>query len=1229
MSYILHMSDFHLGRDNELEKSRLMELASWIKKAKIEVAYLVFTGDIVDAPLIQAECVKQLTTKYPALFGKLADADSPEKLLPVIWAEGRCCTDFYDKTLREVAEKHMKQAASLFQDFVREIGLNNQRVVLCCGNHDRLRLAGEGTFLCDTNKEKRFSEEWMDAPFAVYDVLCQTINPKLSHRTNHYSIGELTFLIANSNWRHPEHKESNQMCISCNTLFQKVEELENLESYDKKKTVFIAHKPYDDFCEEVKFPYHGKLLTLWQTIERTASAFLCGDKHSFAVKLDSTIQVFMCGKPLNSEGVRYNLIQWEKETGISSCSYILNDGQGWIKIPITDCIESVYDISRSHIKPYAFALLPGNSKVPRHWDCAIKSMEESCSSGQMTDFSRLFASFCDLKRDETHVDVDKDSIFAQIISLISGGSRQAFSIKGRPGAGKSTFTSLLYLNMLWMFYHGETRYTPFYFSLETILAEIKKKEEHIGTKEFVDMAQNKFKEYLQKCIELRNKYDLTICVFVDGLEKSRILTSDDGTIEKKIFQLLEKSLDREKDRYVMCFNTCDAYGLEPSFDNINSFDHVLFMNRVRILPYRQEEPMLDMFLTNYLKLLNEPTEPDRLKKIKAALAKLRTPSVDLFLLHHCRKHILSIKEEDVIWDVLQTHLKDLEKLANETFPNRIDTARETAGLLYSQRESYSELLTNCREDPPTIPEFYQIINGAGVADYLTASSYVNELTKFASTAESIPEDSILFSFLPNAIALLIRLLLDKKTTSANHTLGKFIKNHSKELKGYLYSTVVYLCGHLRTSGSARLVSQIPEPPSDSDDFFDLCNRRSYDLAKAVSSKDEFTVKQLILNLMDNDRYRWFNRSYQLHYYQDDPHSAGWNHDPWEQDMTASKGFDFRSSFLMLLSKLEPALNGKQSYPLMELDLFTICDLVYSRLQYVSPHGFFYAAKYNERANSRCVAVLSRTVELLKQYTRHHGGNHSMGARIDAYFSLMLKRLSGIQKKVTLNTGKDVSTPYVSLCYDFEKVRLLETTARVGWNINEAGTIKVEDQPYYGDSTKVGKRTKKSSPILESISQHVMESVYIAQLFLPEKLPKEPLYDKSRVISMILMAELGKASCKDYSPHYNNFNVLMPKETEALSHALVLGALDGYAVHPEFFRPLSVSPDGDINLLICWEIKMIQMEYKYYTLYNTLGFSQERRREFQNCFKEPRTGECRRIREQLILNNPNFQMHFDR
>ena len=1224
MSKILHMSDFHMGWDWAKERDQLEQLAEYINNSKIEVNYLVFTGDMIDARPAEKECVNRLATKFPKISDKLADAKTPEERLAVIRTSGPDYISFYDDNLLEVATQQMKQAAEIFKDFIFRIGVENKHVILCCGNHDRLRLAGEPAFRCDSDKGMYFNETDVNDPFEVYNLLCKEVNPWLTHHTQLYPAGDLTFLIANSNWRCPEHGESNQMCISCNSLHK---ELDKLKDTDKMNTIFISHKPYDDICEYVKFPYHDEMLTLREIIERTMRAFLWGDKHSYVVSLDTKPQKSMCGKPLSSkQEIRCNLIDWKNEKGITYCSYIINDGRGWKEIPITKLLEKVYNISYSHLKPYAFVFLPGDKNVPRYWDQTLKIMQEACDAGQMVTFSRLFASFCDLKNEkEETVKVEVNSIFEQIITLIDKSCLQSFSIKGRPGAGKSTFMSLLYLYMYWMFARGECRYMPFYFSLEPVLAEIKDQETLYNVESFVELVLKKFENHLKEFVSIRENTDLPICVFVDGLQKSRILAPGDDTIEKRIFRMLEKTLDREKDRYVMCFNTCDDYRLETSFDKINGFSNVLFMNRVRILPYKQDESKLDMFLTSYLELLKKKTNPDELKQIKTALAKFRTHSVDLYLIHKCREHILSIKENDVIWEVLKNHLKNLEKLADDTFLDRIDTARKMAGLLFSQRKSYNELLTKFKDDKPTIPEFYEIINGAGASDYLTAGSYVDELRKYAYTSDKIPSDSILFSFIPNAIAIPIRLLLDQKDSAAN-TLERFINNHSDELKGYLYSTIVYLCGHLRTGEGASLVSCMPEPRSDSEYACDLCSCRSYDLARVVSSTEKFPAIPFVLKLMDNKRYRNFNRFYQLSYYQDSLKYIGRDHTAWENNLTPSKGFDFRCCFLMLLSKLEPTLADRHShYPLMELDLFTICDLVYSRLQYYSADGLFYAAKYNKRDNSQCQAVLLRTLELLKLYNDHYGGHLSEEPRIDAYFSLMRKRLFEVLKKVQANEDKDVSGSYVPLSNDFEQVRQMETMGRVGWNINAAGTIKVEDQPFYKDRPKGRKPTKKKkSKILESVSEHILESVYIAQLFLPEKLPDEPAYDKFKVISMILMAELGKANSSDYSPHYSNLHTLRAKETEALSHALVLGALDGYATQKEFFRPLSDSQIADINLHICWEIKMIQMEYKYYTLYKDLKFCPERRKEFENSFEEPRTPVCKFIREQLILKNPSFQ-----
>ena len=306
---------------------------------------------------------------------------------------------------------------------------------------------------------------------------------------------------------------------------------------------------------------------------------------------------------------------------------------------------------------------------------------------------------------------------------------------------------------------------------------------------------------------------------------------------------------------------------------------------------------------------------------------------------------------------------------------------------------------------------------------------------------------------------------------------------------------------------------------------------------------------------------------------------------------------------------------------MELDLFSVCDLIYSRLQHMAPDSLFYSAKYNQRDDSECEAILDQTTNLLKRYNKLYGGKHSANDRIGAYFSLMETRLIEVPKKVMANKGKDVSVPYVSPCYDLAQVLKLSTLARVGWNINCPGTIRAENQPVYAaDSSGAG------APMLESLMQHVMESIYIAQMFLPDDLSEDG-FQKSKVISLLLYSELGKTHNGDYSPRYSNVSKRREDEKQFLSHILSLGALDGYATQPLFFEPLSNKPAVDINMRICWEIKMIQTEFKYYTLYHQLGFSDKRRADFEDYFEEPTTDICKVIREQIVLNNPAFKEFF--
>lgn len=1217
VSWILHMSDLHLGKNPALERERLLGLAKWLEGQEFGVDHLVFTGDLIDAPTVLLSCVRKLKREYPDRFSKLRPVADTDAVLAQVEAAGPECISLYNAQIREATLHSMEQGGSLFCEFIDRIGVERSHVILCCGNHDRIRFAGEGSFDCGT--DHRVDEEGAAAPFEAYDRLCRMVNSELSHFTQVYTRDGVSFVITNSNWRSPTRGESNCMCVNCGVLAQKLDELQKTAGFQRTGSLLVAHKPYDDLCEDFKYPYAGQRLTVGEMVERTVAACLCGDKHAFSVKMNCAPKQFLCGAPISGPRVRYNLLDFAPDVGVRACSYLLNDGSGWFRVPIADCQEAVYDASKPYLKGYAFDLLARSRSVSGSWVQAVALMEEARDRGALDSLSELFASFCELRRDASALEIGQDTFFSQLTELIEGSQRQALSIKGRPGVGKSTFVTVLYLYMLCLFSAGKTRYMPFYFNFDRLATQ----SADYSVEEYIAGCRACFSEYFSHCLELSRQHGRPLCLFLDGLEKSKVLDTGNDTVEKRAYQLLESQLDAA-DRYVMCFNTHDAYDFDDTFEKIARFSHVLFMNRARVLPYKDDEGKLDCFLRAYLSLTGRG-EDGKLARLKDSLTKFRFPSVDLFFLDHCDRHIFGIREDEETWAVLRGHLADLEQISDRLFGVCVDPVQRAAGLLFSRRKCYTEIIASYgEEDKPTISDFLALLNAPDVANYLTAQFFVQELSRYGNLDSAIPGDSILHSFIPHELALLVRLILDQKGSAAGAILARFIERHGGELGGsYLYSTLAYLCGHLRSESAADLMDRLPEPEEEcAGGFFALCNRRSRALAQSIhDAGSPPPVETMLLELLDNAAYRRFNRAYQLHYYQDRSSNRISNQIPWGADCVPVPGFDFRYTFLILLSKLEPVLQKwKSPYPLMQLDLFTLCDLIYSRLQAVGPKGFFYSAKYNGRGDSECEAVLNRITGLLKGYLDLYSGSGS--EKVGAYFSLMYVRLDRVRRAVSANKGRDVDVSYVSPCVDFEQVLRLSELARVGWNIDKADSVKVEAQPSYRRNPRTGATVP---PIWESMMQHVMESVYIAQLFLPDELPEEKGFQKPQVIALLLLSELGKIPGGDYSPEYTNSRTRQSAEKAELARVALLGALDGYAVQPALFQTLS-SDDSptETNLRICWEIKLIQREYKYYCLYEKLGFTPERRAAFEKDFKEPTTDICRSIRKQLVLDNPAFQ-----
>ena len=161
MYNILHMSDLHYGKNPSLEEERLNSLASWIIDRELSIKYVVFTGDMIDAFTIQEECIRRLKKDDPIFSENLKAIGKNIDIISCVRNTGDDCVKRYDELLRTITISRMEQAGKQFKCFLDRINVDSSHVVLCCGNHDRMRFAGiDDSAKCVDNS---VIEEIMDA----------------------------------------------------------------------------------------------------------------------------------------------------------------------------------------------------------------------------------------------------------------------------------------------------------------------------------------------------------------------------------------------------------------------------------------------------------------------------------------------------------------------------------------------------------------------------------------------------------------------------------------------------------------------------------------------------------------------------------------------------------------------------------------------------------------------------------------------------------------------------------------------------------------------------------------------------------------------------------------------------------------------------------------------------------------------------------------------------------
>lgn len=1240
MCKILHVSDFHANIDFDLAADRLGKLVLALQRSKIKIDLLVFTGDLIDARVIANECKEEIINTHASWFEN--GEYSMEEFFDIL-KSGRVedtVLEEYNNLIDKKTEIAYRNATDIFEHFVSELKITDtKKIVVCAGNHDRLRKISKEKSKFDC---KKWNEDKAVDDFKYYNKFCQKLKIDMSHNTYMHLIGGINFLIINTNWKVPQDSRTNEMCINCSSVESIIKEMGDEINENVINNILIAHKPFDDICENAKLDYEedysGKPVVV--KLKEKFGTYLFGDKHSYQASVRAQQNEFLCGAPLNSENITYNLIDFEKNKGVISSRYIRWYRSDWNIAPIRATVQEIYENSYTHVKDISFDLLTGSEKKLNNVDELINKIEMSVMNKRFDTVSEMFAACCKckerintLKKDTKKLILENENIFEWVSNLIllQNEYNHPLNIRGECSVGKSAFLGVQYLYMLYMFSKGKGTHIPLYFNLEYIISS-NLSARGVGNSKNYRVVYEKsckaFDEFFEKCMNLENKYKLPICIFVDGLDQIDFLSRQRETIEMYICNKLESEI-RNYSKYILAFNGYKfAKKVSTTEGNISKW--VMHINSVDVIKDGERSYRLKKLVESYALLRGIQDSQER-EMIINNIMKYRKISLSLNFLCANFGILSKIDKNDLSWDVMNTYKEIIAKRIEKNFPEKKERRIAEKVAFYIQEKSATFYDVNVelgKSEQIGYNAFCIIKNKPEIRQFLMASYYVSELQNYALQNRTIEEESILHYFVTRDVAIMIRLLLAEKTD----LVGAFVKNHKEELVGHLYPMIVYLAGHSKGGGSAELVKELGEIKyKKSKKVYSLCNERSLRLAKIISSTELTESFEYIYALMDNEKQRWFNRNYQLYYYEDRIQNPIVGKKEIECIDFLEKGFDFHNCYLVLSSKLKYSYDLGKRYPLMEVDLFTLCDLLYSRIQNVEVSdgskelSFFY-----NNASSRTLNIINSIIELLEEYTMHtvkYNQKLLRTNRIFVYFSMMIDTFSAIRDSINENEGTNVEKPYLSPVYNLEKIYKMKRIRMIGWDINGNGMLTEENRMRWVNSTEEAK---------ETMQEHILDSVYIAMFFLPQKWNDKNniykgQYSKEKIISILLLREVGKYKTYDYPPFCSDNLRLRTIEENARAQILLLGAVDGLVNLEEYYELFEAETNanvssGDINLVISREISLIQREYKYYELLseNKIAFQKERQQEFEKEFDKITSPIGISIQEQIIHNNPKFK-----
>lgn len=860
---ILHTSDFHFSAiDDDLKsaKEKLFALADTIQANGIKVNIFVFTGDLIDARSIALQAANRVNMKfdnYNMLQTYLATALDDEKKA------------FYDEELN-ITKETFKKAKEALKEFVAKLGItDNQKVIICCGNHDVFRGYNFPEFECKGNGENFNIEDYQDN-FAPFLETCKDLT-KVKPSPFIREIDGYNFLVIDSNII----TKNKKACVQCSELKR---QLDTLDSAKRGKNIAISHKPFFDYCEDAIINYDSDINkhTIRELINEKCSFVLCGDKHSRYVNrlLDGEEMLF--GSPLTSDIIHYNLLNTDAQSGNLKEHRIIF----WKNENNKNCGK--------------WSISTLNSKIILEYCSKYISLFASKFIGEINLHSittlkyeyveQLFKNIINVRKisDEFDDSVSVDNLFESILKYLNKvydianrdkyqKKLNLFNLRGRPSTGKTFFLNCLFCYLVKEFYENNTKFVPMYINLNKILKQCQNSYE-----EYFDIAKQQFDEFLARCSEVKRMFDVEILCIVDGLASRNYY--DSQTYENNIENYVVDTLNAcEQFKYILSF---DLTIVPLAVHNLQKHkllcEFVLYFRRLDVVNLYGYNTS-DKFVKNSIEVMNDPTErlqnsqnsvDDPKKSIINTLDAYfsicpynnlnRNAKSDDNGVQTVKDELNSISNletdfdnqtnerlsysENVLNSIHNFHItninflflhRNIDYLVKSSSDNsNVDV---TSGLLDILDKRHAEIYSECKNNGTfdlcvvaykfyihgytfkeleqqyhiTFHAFYSIKNDEELLQYLTAIHYIKTMQAFSDGKKDSIDISIFNVFIPRNISLMMRLYIKRnKMLPIVIRFLNYLVNNKIKVHYQTKSLLYYLIGFLRSGISLPLVDSL-------------------------------------------------------------------------------------------------------------------------------------------------------------------------------------------------------------------------------------------------------------------------------------------------------------------------------------------------------------------------------------------------------------------------------------